>query len=383
MRIEDKITAAIVGCGAISDIYMKNLTGPERKFDIINLVACCDLCQEAAQARAEKYDLKVMSIEEICADPEIKLVINLTAPRAHYPVIKQLLLAGKNVYTEKILTIHLEEAEELVSIANEKGLYLGASPDTFLGASVQTARQIVDSGLIGEVSSCIAMVNRDYNLMPEHIPYASGEGGGIGFDVGIYYVTALLSILGSVKQVCGFMKTRHPKRKHIMAKRDNFEQPYQVVSENQMVGSVLFESGVVGTLHFNSECIMNERPHLEIYGTQGILYMGNPDQFGDDVLLVRKGQTEPVVIPPNFAYSKNSRGLGAAEMAWSMKKNRPNRASKELALHAMEVLHGVAISEKTGSTYTLKSSYQVTPPLPQGYLDSDYYDSDGEASLVF
>lgn len=382
MKIEDKVTAAIVGCGMISDIYMKNLSGPERKFDIINLVACCDIRQEAAKEKAEKYNIKVMTMEEICADPKIELVINLTAPTAHYSVIKQLLLAGKNVYTEKILTIRLEEAEELVAIANEKGLYLGASPDTFLGSSVQTARQIVESGLIGEVSSCIAMVNRDYDLMPELIPYVSGAGGGIGFDVGIYYVTALLSILGSVKQVCGFMKTRNPKRKHIMAKRDNFEQPYYVESENQMVGSMLFKNGVVGTLHFNSECIMNERPHLEIYGTQGILYMGNPDQFGDDVYIVRKGQTEPVVIPPNFGFGKNSRGVGAAEMAWSMRKNRPNRASKELALHAMEVLHGVAISEETGKTYTLKSTYQVTAPLPQGYLDGEYYDSDPEVSLA-
>lgn len=383
MRIENKVKTAIVGCGQISDTYMKNLTGPEKKFDIINLIGCCDIRPERAQARAEQYNLKIMTIEEICADPEIEMVINLTNPAAHYEVSKQLLLAGKNVYSEKIMTIHLEEAEELVAIANEKGLYLGAAPDTFLGAAGQTARQIVESGLIGEVSSCVAIVNRDYYLMPEHIPYVLEKGGGLGFDVGIYYVTALLSILGSVKQVCGFMKTRHPDRIHMFAKRDNFEQPYHVESENQTVGSMLFDSGVVGTLHFNSECIMNERPYLAIYGTQGILYMGDPNQFGEDVLLVRKGQTEPVVIPPNFGYSKDCRGLGAAEMAWSMRKKRPHRASKELALHALEVLYGVAISEETGKTYTLKSTYQVTPPLPQGYLESDYYASDAEASLVF
>lgn len=382
MRAQDRVKAAVVGCGMISDIYISNLSGERRKFDVIDLVACCDKKEEAAKEKAKKYDLKVMTMEEICEDREIEMVINLTTPRAHYPVIKQLLLAGKHVYSEKILTVELEHARELVALAEEKNLYLGVSPDTFLGASVQNARQIVESGLIGEVTSCLAVLNRDYDLMPECIPYVSGIGGGIGFDVGIYYVTALLSILGPVKRVSGFMKTNHPNRKHFAVRADNFGEAYRVESENVMVGSLIFENGVYGTIHFNSESIMNEMHQLVIYGTQGVLYMGNPDQFGDDVKIVRKGQTEPLVIPPNFGYGENSRGIGAAEMAWAMKQKRRNRANKEMALNALETLHGIAISSKSGRCYDLKSTFEMTPSLAQGYLNADYYGSDPEFSLV-
>jgi len=167
---KNRVKAAIVGCGMISDVYLKNLSGEERLFDIIDVVACCDMNEAAARARAEKYNLRVMTLDEICADAEIEMVINLTNPGAHYTVIKQLLLAGKHVYTEKVLCLKLDEAREVVRLADEKQLYLGASPDTFLGASVQTARQIVESGLIGDVTSCHASVNRDHYLQAELMP---------------------------------------------------------------------------------------------------------------------------------------------------------------------------------------------------------------------
>lgn len=376
------VKAAVIGCGMISGVYLKNLCGENRMFNSIDVIACCDLNEQAARARAAQFNLKVMTLEEICASDEIEMAINLTNPTAHFPVIRQLLLAAKHVYTEKILCIELENARELVRIADEKKVYLGVAPDTFLGSSIQNARQLVEAGLIGDVTSCHASVNRDHYLQAERIPYVSGKGGGIGFDVGIYYVTALLSILGPVKKVSGIVRTRNPERKHIMAGWDNFEQPYRVQCENLMVGTMEFESGVVGTIHFNSECIMNEQAHLILYGTQGILFMGNPDHFGDAVKLLRKGQTEPVTIPANYGYSGNCRGIGAAEMAWAILENRKNRASKEMALNALETLHGIAISSKEERMYMLESTFEKTPPLQQGYLDSDYYNSDPEISLV-
>lgn len=382
MKEKDRVKTAIVGCGMISEIYMQNLAGENPRFQILNLVACCDMREQAAKEKAEKYGLRVMTLDEICDCEEIELVINLTTPGAHYPVIKQLLLAGKHVYTEKILTIRLEEAQELVTLADEKRVYLGVAPDTFLGSSIQTARQAVEAGLIGEVTSCAASVNRDYNLMPEHVPFVSKAGGGIGFDVSIYYVTALLSILGPVREVCGFCKTNRPDRAHFMVKNENFGEAYHVESENLMAGTLMFENGVMGSLHFNSESIMNEQSNLVLYGTEGILFMGNPDHFGDEVKFLRKGQTEPVVLPPNFGYHENCRGIGAAEMAWALKAGRVNRANKELALNALETLHGIVISSETKQYYELKSTFTITPPLPQGYLDGDYFGSDPEISLV-
>jgi predicted dehydrogenase len=374
-----KVRTAVVGCGMISDIYLENLT---QKFSIFDTVGCCDLIPELAQKKAEKYGIRVLSMEEILADESIELVINLTFPKAHYPVIKQLLEGGKHVYTEKIMAVELKDAQELVRLADENGLYLGAAPDTFLGASIQTARQLVDAGLIGEVTSCRAALNRDYKMLTELIPFIAGPGGGIAFDVGIYYMTALLSILGPVKEVSGFMKTREPQRTHYYPRNANFGESYTAMSENVMVGSLVFQNGVFGTFHFNSESIMNERPELILYGTQGILYMGDPNLFGGVVHLVRKGQTEPVAIPPNFGYGENSRGLGAAEMAWSLRKGRTPRASKEMALNALEAIHGIAISSGTGSKHTLQSTFVKAPPLPQGYLGTDYFGSDSEAVLA-
>ena len=139
-----KIKTAVVGCGSISDIYMTNLT--TGKFTVMELVACSDLMADRMQASAAKFGIKAMSLDEICADPEIEMVICLTTPAAHYPIIKQALLAGKHVFSEKMIAVDLEQGKELVQIANEKGLHLGVAPDTFLGASVQTAKYIVDKG---------------------------------------------------------------------------------------------------------------------------------------------------------------------------------------------------------------------------------------------
>lgn len=382
MKDAAKIRTAIVGCGMISETYLANLAGPEKRFNIIKVVACCDVITDRMAAKAEKYALKEMTLDEICGDPGIDLVINLTDPAAHYPVIRQLILAGKNVFTEKVLSTNFENAMELVKLADERGVYLGAAPDTFLGASAQTARQLVESGLIGEVTSCHAFINRDHFLQPEVIPYVSGEGGGIGFDVGIYYVTALASILGPAKRACGFMRTRDTERRHILVREDNFDEAYPMHSETLMTGALEFANGVYGTVHFNADCIMNEKPQLMLCGTQGIIYMGDPNQFGDEVKLLRKGCFEPTVIPFNFGYKGNCRGVGASEMAWAIRRRRNHRASKEMALHALEMLYGIARSGETGTFYEMKTTFEKQPPLAQGYLDGEYYDSDPEMSLV-
>ena len=191
-----RIKTAVVGCGSISDIYMTNLTNG--KFTVMELVACSDLMVERMNARAAKFGIKAMSLDEICANPEIEMVICLTTPAAHYPIIKQALLAGKHVFSEKMIAVDLWQGKELVQIANEKGLHLGVAPDTFLGASVQTAKYIVDKGLIGKPLSCRASISRDYGIYAEFLTHLAKKGAGIGFDMGGYYLTALAAILGPV-----------------------------------------------------------------------------------------------------------------------------------------------------------------------------------------
>ena len=375
----NKIKTAVIGCGKISDIYFQNLSS---MFSIVDVTACCDLNPALQQQKAEKYQLKQMSMSEIIEDKSIEMVINLTPPGAHDSIIKTLLEGGKHVYTEKVLAVELGQAKELAQLAEAKNLYLGAAPDTFLGSAIQTARNIVDSGLIGEVTSCYAALNRDCALLAERFPYTAKTGGGIGMDVGIYYVTALLSILGPATEVAGICKTMNPNRTHYFTNKEDFGETYTMESEDLMAGTICFANGAVGTLHFNSNSIMNEKPQMVLYGSQGILYMADPNRFGGDVKVLLKGQSEPFVMPANYAYSENSRGLGAAEMAWSIRKNRTPRANKEMAYHALEVLTGIQQSSQTKTYYQIKSTFKTMPPLPQGYLDQKYYQSDAESGLA-
>ena len=373
------VKTAVIGCGVISDTYIGNMI---EKFSILDVVGCCDLDEELAKSTAETYHIKAMTMEEILADKEIEIVVNLTPPSAHYSIIKNLLNHGKHVYTEKAMAMNLEEGKELVALADEKGLYLGAAPDTFLGAAAQTARFALESGLIGEVSSCYAVLNRDSNVMAERFPYTAKAGGGIGMDVAVYYVTELLSMLGPVREVSGIARTIKPERLHYFTDGQEFGKTYTVESENLFVGTLEFESGVVGSLHFNSNSIQNEKPQVVLYGTQGILYLPDPNRFGGDVKVLLKGQTEPFVLPPVYAYGEDSRGIGVAEMAWSMRTNRKNRANKEMACHVLEVLCKIAERGKQRRFCQLETTFEVRAPLPRGYLDRQYSKSDPEAGLA-
>ena len=378
-----RIRTAVVGCGAISDIYLKNL---KNSFSVIELAGCCDLDIARRDAAAEKYEIKAMTMEEILADKSIELVVNLTNPKAHFAVIKQLLEGGKNVYTEKVLSLELAEAEELVRIANERHLYLGAAPDTFLGCAIQTARLAVERGMIGQVTSCVAQNGRDYNMMGQLVPFIPQRGGGIGFDVGIYYITALISILGPVKEVNGFLKYPQEKRVYDQPASPRFGQEYTVESETILAGTLRFANGAIGSVQFNSECIFPEQPVVMLCGTEGVLYLADPNNFGGTVYYRAKGSDERVALPPAFGYDENSRGLGVAEMAWAMLNERTPRANKEMAYHALEILHGIAISSASGQNYQLKSDFQKTPLLRSGYfpkyLAKDNLSVDPEAALI-
>lgn len=373
------VKTVVVGCGMISDAYLNTMLS---KFKILEVVACCDLNREKAEAAAKKYGILVMDMDEILKDESIELVVNLTAAPAHYQVVKMLLNAGKNVYTEKVLSITLEEAKELVALADEKKLYLGVAPDTFLGASIQTAKYVVDSGMIGQVTSCYAALSRDGNLFADLLPITAKPGGGIAFDVGIYYVTALLSILGPVQMVTGIMETKNRERFHQSI--EQLGEPFTLACENILSGTLVFKSGAVGNLLFdsNSVFLMPEKPALVIYGTLGMMYMDDPNLFGGEVKVVLKGNNTPFTMQQSHPYQDESRGLGVAEMAWSMRKGRKNRANKEMAYHALEVLHGIGISGKNKVHYELNSSFELPPSLPRGYLGGTHFKVIEESAIA-
>lgn len=374
------VRVAVIGCGAISGIYFENMT---RRFSILEVAACCDLNEKLAQAVSQRYHLPVMTMEEIMADESIELVVNLTPPAAHYGVIRALLEHGKHVYTEKVLCVQPEQARELAALAKEKGLLLCAAPDTFLGAGIQTARAIVDSGIVGDITSCVAVLQRDAGLLAEKFPYTIAQGGGIGIDVGIYYATALLSILGPAKKVCGMSQTYQPERTHFFTSRGHFGELYTITAETLLAATVQFASGAVGSFHFNSASIRCEKPQLILYGTQGIVYLPDPNFFGGEVRVLAKGQTEPYVFPHTHAYDGDDRGIGVAEMAWSLRKGRKPRTHSDLACHALEMLSGAVESGKTGTVYTMQTTLERPAALPRGYMGVEYGLSEPEAELAF
>lgn len=364
------VKIAVVGSGMISESYLPTML---HNFNILDVVGVCDAVPEKAQKAAEKYGVKAMNMDEILADPSIEIVVNLTTPTAHYPVIKRLLEGGKNVYTEKILTVELEQAAELVKIANEKKLYLGSAPDTFLGSAIQTARFVVDSGMIGEVTSCYFALNRDGTIFGVPGNFTTQPGGGIGFDVGIYSITALLSILGPVKEVAGVTRTINPVRRNVTL--EHFGETYAIQNETLMAGTLQFACGTVGTVLFdsNSIAIHPEQPALVLIGSLGVMYMADPNHFGGEVKVILKGNNQPMIMQQNHAYNSESRGLGVAEMAWSMRMGRKNRANKEMAYHALEVLHAVVKSGQIRANVELQSTFEKMPPLPRGHVGPDFF----------
>jgi predicted dehydrogenase len=374
----EPVKVAVIGCGMICDAYLSTMT---TRFKILKVVGCYDRHPERAQEKAEKYGIRAMSLDEIVGDPTIEIVVNLTTPASHYEVIKMLLEAGKHVYTEKVLTIDLDQAKELVLLADQKKLRLGAAPDTFLGAAVQTARTVVDSGMIGEISSCYCALNRDGSVFASPTSFTVKPGGGIGFDVGIYPITALLSILGPVHEVTGIVKTRKPDRQVLSAEK--FGEHFQIENENLMAGTMVFDRGTVGTILFdgNSTFLIPEQPALVLLGSMGVMYMADPNQFGGDVKVIIKGNNEPMVMQQSHAYTEESRGLGVSEMAWSLRLGRKHRASAEMAYHALEILHGMVRSSQTKSTCVMQSTFEQLPAITRGYAGQKYFTHMEEYSL--
>lgn len=246
-----QVKTAVVGCGMISNIYIKNL---QNLFSVIDLVGLCNRSPRAAEEKSAFFGIPVMTLDEIKADPSIELVVNLTGPTEHYAVVKDLLLAGKHVYTEKMLCLELEQGKELVRLADERGLYLGVAPDTFLGAGLQSARTNIDRGLIGRVTSVRAAINRSQALNSELFGYIRKPGGGFAYDVGVYYLTALLSLFGPVKKLAAFASEREEHRAQLFYTGRGGET-WPIADRNLYTAALQFENGVLGTVHFDGESI--------------------------------------------------------------------------------------------------------------------------------
>ena len=352
----------IIGCGNISGAYAKACA----TFHDIRLVAVADIDLTRAKNKAAEYGIaEALSVDEILAHPEIKILVNLTIPVAHASVATQILNAGKSAYNEKPLGVSLQDGQNLIELASKKGLRIGCAPDTFLGAGLQTCRKLIDDGVIGRPLAATAfMLSAGAERWHPDPEFFYQIGGGPMFDMGPYYLTALVSLLGPVKRVAGMTSKSFAER--TIGSGPKLGQKISVTVPTHVTGTLEFQAGQVATMITSFDVQSHQLPWIEIYGSEGTLAVPDPNMFGDPVRFRPKGEKEFQVIPHTHGYSENSRGIGVADMAVAIELGRNHRASGDLALHVLELMHAFHISSDSGEYYTLKSTAERPAPLPLG-----------------
>jgi len=352
----------VIGCGNISSIYLQ----ADKTFEAIQTVACADLIMERAKQKAAEHAIpRACTVKELLADPEIRIVVNLTIPQAHGEVGMQALAAGKSVYNEKPLALTREEGRGLLDAAAARGLRVGGAPDTFLGGGLQTCRKLIDDGWIGQPVAATAFM-----LCPGHEGWHPSPdfyyqpGGGPMFDMGPYYLTALVNLLGPVKRVVGAARVTFPER--LITSQPLYGTKIKVNTPTHVAGILEFASGAIGTIITSFDVQASVLPPIEIYGSEGTLAVPDPNGFGGPVRVRRAGIKTWSEVPLTHGYAENSRGIGVADMAAAMRAGRAQRASGELTFHVLDVMQALLESSREGRYIELTSTCQRPEPLPLG-----------------
>lgn len=360
-----RVKIGVIGCGVISQIYLKNCTS---MFDhIVEVKAVADLVPELAQKRADEFNIPhVYTVDELLADPEIEIVLNLTAPAAHAPLNVKALNAGKHVYTEKPFALSREEADEVLQLAEAKGLLVGCAPDTFMGAGIQTCRKLIDDGWIGTpyaASAVIIMGNASGGMHPNFQNFLKLGGDPI-MDMGPYYLTALVNLLGPVSRVTGSAQQVNKELTIANPKSPAFGKTVPVEAPTNVSAVLDFAGGAVATLQACKEAF-GYSPRLEVYGTDGILYVPDPNFFGGTVSL-KTPNGEVKEVPHSHPYAEEGRGMGVADMAYAIQSGRPNRASGRLARHILDISLSIFEASEQGRHAALQSTVDRPSALPLG-----------------
>jgi len=315
---------------------------------------------------AKKYGLKrFASLEDMLECADVDVILNTTPPAFHYGVALVALKAGKHVYNEKPICLDPKEADGLLELAVSKGLRIGCAPDTFLGAGIQTCVKLVDDGWIGRpVAATAFMAGRGPENWHPYPEFFYKPGGGPMYDMGPYYLSALVSLMGPVVRVSGSagrgLATRTITSEPLRGRVMDVEVPTHIA------GTLDFESGAVGTLVTSFGVCAHNLPFMEIYGTEGTLSVPDPNTFGGPVSVRRLGEDEWHKMPLVSGFTENSRGLGLAEMVSSIEEGRAHLASGVLARHALEAMRGIYEASESGAYHTMKSRCEKPGRLPAG-----------------
>lgn len=357
----ESIKVAMIGVGAISGIYLENITN---LFSEIELIGVCDLIREKAEKAKEAYQVPKLyeDMHEAFADPEVDIVLNLTRPYEHYEVSKAALEAGKHVYSEKPLGASLQEGRSLVELAEKKGLWLGGAPDTCLGAGIQTCRKLIDDNVIGDVIGVTAaMIGHGPESWHPDPAFFYRYGGGPMMDMGPYYITALVNLMGAVKGVTAVARSSFPQR--TITSKPFRGEVVDVEVPTYVTGILDFASGATGTLLTTFDVYYKNSSCFEIYGSLGTLIVPDPNFFGGPIRLLRPEEGAYQEIPLMFDYKENSRGLGLADAAKAIQTGRESRVDYHQTLHVLEILTAFEKSSKQQSYLPIDSQYTRKRPM--------------------
>lgn len=299
----------------------------------------------------------------------IQMVINLTIPQAHADVNLKVLEAGKHTYVEKPFSVAREDAQKVLELASRKGLRVGGAPDTFLGGGIQTSIKLIEDGWIGTPIGATAFMvcggHESWHPSPE---FYYQVGGGPMFDMGPYYLTALVAMLGPIRRVTGSARISFPER--TITSKPKYGQKVKVEVPTHVAGIMDFESGAVGTILTSFDVRGGSMlPRIEVYGSHGTILVPDPNGFGGAVQVWRAGAQQWSTVPLTHGYAENARGVGAADMAKAIQTGRKHRANGELAYHVLEAMHGFHDASEQGVHYRMKSTCEKPEPLPLGLAD--------------
>lgn len=360
------IGVGIIGCGNISDAYFNGAD----TFEVLNIVACADINMEAAKAKAEARGCLAQTVDELLANPDIDLVINLTIPAVHAEVSMAALNAGKHVHCEKPLAVTLEDGKAVLDLAAEKGLLVGCAPDTFLGAGFQTCRKLIDDQWLGNVIGGTAfMMSRGPESWHPNPAFFYEIGAGPLFDMGPYYITALVHLLGPVKSVSAVTSKAFANRTATSKEAFGQQLPVHVPTHN--VGILEFHSGATISMTVSFDVHQHGHSPIEIYGTEGSLKAPDPNTFGGPIELWTPATGEWNKQAFSHPYSSNMRSIGAADIAYSILSNgeRKPRSSGALAYHALEVMHAFEAASDAKQAIIIESKPEQPSALPLGLVE--------------
>ncbi|RWP30598.1 Gfo/Idh/MocA family oxidoreductase [Mesorhizobium sp.] len=363
-----KLGIGVVGCGNISMTYLRNAA----LFGEVELRACADISPDLAALRASEYGIRAVSVDALLADPEIDLVLNLTIPVAHFDVSLSALTAGKHVFTEKPLATSAKDGRRLVAEAAERGLLLGSAPDTFLGAAGRRARRLMDEGALGRpVTGTAFMMGRGMEHWHPNPQFYYQPGGGPVFDMGPYYLTMLVNLLGPVARVMA-MATRGQEERLITAEGPYRNTNFKVGTPTNILSLLEFRSGATVTFGASWDVFRHSNHPIELHGTEGSLRLPDPDTFGGTVSLSERGadwadfhseselygaRNWPFAAPDRANY----RMLGVADLSRALTTGRKPRASGDLALHVLEIMEAILASGESRESVAVNATVDQPP----------------------